>query len=393
MRTIRTLAALLLAAVPASAGGQQTGHGHEAIPHGAHDAGEIGGLRRAIPFEIGQRNVKSILIDGTDVWIGSSGGAIRYDTLRGSYLTYDNKSGLLSNGVFHVSKDGDDFWIGTYGGGLSVFEPSAERWSNYNIPNGMGDAFVYDMLRTADGDIWIATWSGANRIRDGRLDDIGQWDLYTVENTGGGLPNDWVYGLAEGKNGEVWLATEGGLARFVGGEWTNWTHAEGLGAPLEAVEGDTSFGRDPGQYSSHHARQKEEQGLGEVKVAYNPNYIVALAVDDDGSVWTGTWGAGLSRFDGERWETFTMADGLPGNHVFSLHVDDTGRLWIGTNQGLAIREDGELRSYGSESGLNVQSIFAIETSGDTAWIGGYGGVTWFPYGLEADESAKGGESQ
>ena len=76
-----------------------------------------------------------------------------------------------------------------------------------------------------------------------------------IENTGGGLPNDWVYGLAAGKNGEIWMATEGGLARFKDETWTNWTHADGLGAPLELVEEDISLTSDPGETSSHHARQ------------------------------------------------------------------------------------------------------------------------------------------
>ncbi|MFQ5565477.1 MAG: two-component regulator propeller domain-containing protein [Paracoccaceae bacterium] len=361
-------------------GAQGAAAGHDA-PAGAGGDTGIGGLRRAIPFEIGQRNVKSILIDGNEVWIGSSGGAIRYDTRRGSYLTYNTRSGLLSNGVFHVSKSGGNIWVGTYGGGLSVFDPEAGTWKNYNIPNGMGDAFVYDALETESGDVWIATWSGANRIRGGAMDDISKWDLFTVANTGGGLPNDWVYGLAAGKNGEIWLATEGGLARFKDDAWTHWTHADGLGAALELVEDDITLTSDPGQASSHHARQKEEQGLGDVDVAYNPNYIVAMSVAPNGDVWAGTWGAGLSRFDGETWQTFTVTDGLPSNHIFALHTDEAGRLWIGTNRGLAIRDGGKFARYGHESGLSVQSIFAIATSGDTAWVGGFGGVTWFPFGL------------
>ncbi|HSF95099.1 MAG TPA: two-component regulator propeller domain-containing protein [Thermohalobaculum sp.] len=361
---------------------QHGGSAHTAIPAESGGESAVGGLKRAIAFEIGQRNVKSILIDGRDVWIGSSGGAIRYDTHRGTYLTYDNKSGLLSNGVFHISKVNGEIWAGTYGGGLSVLNPESGKWRNYNIPNGMGDAFVYDALETADGDVWIATWSGANRILGGAMDDFEKWELYTVENTGGGLPNDWVYGLAAGKNGEVWLATEGGLARFVDGKWTNWTHAAGLGAPLEQVEADIAFANDPAEVSSHHARQKQEQGLGDVKVAYNPNYIVSLAVADDGSVWAGTWGAGLSRFDGENWQTFTVADGLPSNHVYALHNDGDGRLWIGTSAGLALLGDAGFQVYGHETGLNIQSIFSIETSGKTVWAGGFGGVTWFPNGVE-----------
>jgi hypothetical protein len=70
-------------------------------------------------------------------------------------------------------------------------------------------------------------------------------------------------------------------------------------------------------------------------VAYNPNYIVSMAVDAQGVVWAGTWGGGLSRFDGKTWTHYTVAEGLPGNHVFMLHIDPKGQLWIGTNDGLA----------------------------------------------------------
>ena len=367
----RLILALLLLA-PAMAAAQD----HAATP------GSVGKLRDHIPFQVGQRNIKDVLIDGRYTWIGSSGGVIKYDTHRGSYEVFDNKSGLLSNGVFHLSKPDGRIWVGTYGGGLSILDPATGAWTNYNIPNGMGDAFVYDTLVMPNGDVWIATWSGANRIRGGALDDFSKWDLYTVENTGGGLPNDWVYGLAAGKDGEVWMATEGGLARFVDDAWTNWTHEDGLGAPLEMVEADLTFGRDPGQVSSHHARQKVEQGLGDVTVAYNPNYVVALAVAPDGAVWVGTWGAGLNRFDGKEWTTWTVKDGLPGNHVFSLHADEQGRLWIGTNAGLARMADGQFEAYGMHDGITVQSVFAIDTAGDVAWVGGYGGLTWFPRGLK-----------
>ncbi len=178
------------------------------------------------------------------------------------------------------------------------------------MPNGLGDAFVYDVLETSDGDIWIATWSGANRILGGKMDEVESWELYTVDNTGGGLPNDWVYGLAEAPDGSIWFATEGGLARYEQGRWRNWDHEDGLGAPYELVEKSIQFRSDPATQSGHHALQKQDQELEHVNVAYNPNYVVGLAIDAGGEVWAGTWGGGLSRFDGETWRTFTIRDGL-----------------------------------------------------------------------------------
>lgn len=364
-------AAVQVAAAPAAA-----------APHPAPAApateGKVGAdaSQKFTHFRVGNKNVKRIFVDGDAVWVGTSGGAVRYDTAKDEYKLFDTKSGLLSNGVFFVGKLGEQVTVGTYGGGLSLLDPKSQQWTTYNVPEGLGDAFVYDVLKARNGDLWVATWSGVNRIKGGRLQDKAAWELHTVESTKGGLPNDWVYGLAEGKNGEIWLGTEGGLARFAEGRWDHWNHAHGLGAPYERVKDAIDFKNDPAKVSQHHAKQKQEMGLANIDVAYNPNYIVALAVDRDGVVWTGTWGGGLSRFDGKAWTHFTVAEGLPGNHVFMLHVDPQGRLWAGTNNGLArLKPGGGFEVMTTADGLFNNAVFSMATTRDgTMWIGSFGGV-------------------
>lgn len=327
-------------------------------------------------FRVGNKNVKRIFSDGDTVWVGTSGGVVRYDTRSDEYKLFDIQSGLLSNGVFFVGRLGDRIAVGTYGGGLSLLDPKTEKWETYNIPEGLGDAFVYDVLKARNGDVWIATWSGVNRVRGGDLKDRSKWELHTVESTKGGLPNDWVYGLGEGPDGTVWLATEGGLSRFQGGQWTAWNHAQGLGAPYDKVKDAIAFNNDPSKVSEHHAKQKQEMGLSNVSVAYNPNYIVSLAVDAQGIVWAGTWGGGLSRFDGKTWTVITVAEGLPGNHVFMLHIDPQGVLWIGTNNGLARgKAGGGFEVMTTNDGLFNNTVFSMATARDgTRWVGSFGGV-------------------
>ena len=329
-------------------------------------------------FRVGNRNVKGLYIDGTYTWIGTSGGVIRYDTSNDTYKVFDNRvDGILSNGIFHVSKLGNKIVVGTYGGGMSLFDPDTEKWKNYNIPQGVADQFVYELLKVSNGDVWIATWSGVNRIRGGNLDDESKWDMFTVESTHGGLPNRWVYGVEEGKDGEMWFATEEGLARFKNDTWKNWKHDDGLGAPYELVKDAIQFTNDPGKLSQHHAQLKSEQGLQNVDVAYNPNYIISLKVDKDGIVWCGTWGGGLARFDGNTWRNYTTADGLPANHIFMLYLDPQGQLWIGTSKGLARfnKDDDSFSVMTTSDGLFADNVFSMASAPDgTMWIGSFGGV-------------------
>ncbi len=327
-------------------------------------------------FRVGNRNVKSIFAEDQVIWVGTSGGVIRYEPASDDYRLFDVRNGLLANGVFHVSRWKENKMIvGTYGGGLAIYDETLDKFDIFNVPDGLADAFVYDVLVMPNGDMWIATWSGANLVRGGRLEDPRAWETHTVASTNGGLPNDWVYGLDLGKNGEVWFATEGGLSRYQDGVWQAWNHEDGQGAPYELVKDDNQFNTDPASVSSHHARQKIEMGLQDVNTAYNPNYIVALTVDREGIVWVGTWGGGLARFDGESFRNYTVKDGLPSNHVFMLHEDHNGELWIGTSNGMARFEQDGFRLMTTRDGLFSNTIFSMSTQpDDTLWIGSFGGV-------------------
>lgn len=361
------------AAAPAHPAGQQP----SAVDLLSSD-GQGGAQPNFAHFRVGNRNVKGMFANGNDVWVGTSGGVIRYDLTSGDYKLYDvqNKS-LISNGVFHISMLRGKIMVGTYGGGLSVYTPETDQWKNYNIPDGLADQFVYDIAEAPNGDYWIATWSGVNRVPGGNLDNPEGWETFTLENTKGGLPNDWVYGVEVGKNGEMWFATEGGLARYKDGKWINWKHEQGLGAPYEKVKDDIEFANDPAKTSKHHATQKQEQGLGDVKVGFNPNYIVSMVVDEEGNVWCGTWGGGLSRFDGKEWKTYTVKEGLPGNHIFMLRKESGKSMWIGTNKGLA-RPDPDGQGFTvmtTANGLFADNVFSLAEANDgSLWVGSFGGV-------------------
>lgn len=375
----RSNAGALVAAAPAPAAAAASASA--GVPPGHPPAPQREGKLAPDPtqkfthFRVGNKNVKRLFVDGDTVWVGTSGGAVRYDTKTDEYKLFDTKSGLLSNGVFYVGKLDDRVVVGTYGGGLSLLDAKTGGWETYNIPEGLGDAFVYDVLKAKNGDVWIATWSGVNRVKGGRLKDRSAWELHTVESTKGGLPNDWVYGLAEGKDGEIWLGTEGGLAHFKEGRWQNWNHAKGLGAPYEKVKEHIQYKSDPSKVSEHHAAQKKEMGLENIDVAYNPNYIVSMTVDAQGIVWAGTWGGGLSRFDGKSWTHYTVSEGLPGNHVFMLHIDPKGTMWIGTNNGLAKMTGSGFEVLTTQDGLFGNTVFSMTTARDgTLWVGSFGGV-------------------
>jgi ligand-binding sensor domain-containing protein len=107
-----------------------------------------------------------------------------------------------------------------------------------------------------------------------------------------GLPEDDVRALALA-DGDLWVGTgNAGVARFDGRTWTTIRTSDGLADDRVTV------------------------------IGYQPTHWV---------IWIGTQ-AGLSRYDtyGQWQETFTAADGLPGDHVTALTFGDEGTVWVST---------------------------------------------------------------
>lgn len=326
-------------------------------------------------FETGA-NVKSLAFEGPILWMGLSNGIIRYDTRTDDhYQIFTNRStggGLLSNGIYKIFVDRSGVkWVGTYGGGLSRFDGKRWKtftpfgggstdygigWIRYSPSEGLGDLWVYDMLEDREGTLWIATWKGVSRLSGDRF------FTYTVDD---GLIDPWVYALVQDRQGAFWFGTEGGVSRFDGENWVSFTHADGLGAPVETpVEGGP-------QASRHHQRS------GKSYQKANPNFVLSLVVDRENVAWIGTWGAGLSRFDGKRWKTYTRgADSIGGNFVHALALDPQGRLFAATDGGISVYEGGRWSTFTTRDGLIDNNVFSIAFDADgNCWLGTWTGLS------------------
>lgn len=325
-------------------------------------------------FSLNARNVKALKSQGNMLWIGTSMGVIKYNkSSKDDYIIYDNQNGLLSNGIFNITiGPNSKTWIGTYGGGLSLMEEN--KWVNINTPLGLNDAFVYDQEFTKDS-IWIATWSGANRVR-GDPFSRKSWESFTVKNTNGGLINNWVYAIEIDKDNNIWFGTEAGLSFFDGEKWLNWNHKKGLGAPYSLMKKDNHQSTNTFK-GTHHSQQNYDIPNNK-STNYRPDYIVSMLLDQTNRLWIGTWGGGLSLFDTQKktFRNFTVKDGLPGNYILSIYEGPRGNLWIGSDQGLSRFDGSNFINYSKINGLISDYIFSIESDSDNfLWIGGHYGIT------------------
>jgi serine phosphatase RsbU (regulator of sigma subunit)/streptogramin lyase len=97
--------------------------------------------------------------------------------------------------------------------------------------------------------------------------------------------------------------------------------------------------------------------------------------DKTGNLWFGTYGGGVSRYDGKSFVNFTTAQGLANNNVWSITEDKTGNLWFGTDGGGVSRYDGKsFVNFTTAQGLANNTVWSItEDKTGNLWFGTYGG--------------------
>ncbi|MGD8591648.1 MAG: two-component regulator propeller domain-containing protein [Gammaproteobacteria bacterium] len=325
----------------------------------------IAGYKVQETFNVGDNvYVRSMAVDGNSntLWIGTSVGVLEVDLATRNMLnTYTRDQGLANEYVFGIFVDSQGTkWFGTNGGGISKLHDG--QWQTYFPMHGLADYWVYSFAEQSNGNLWIGTWAGLSVLNP----QTQQFTTYLDE-----LVNEWVYGLDVDSKDQVWIGTEGGINRFDGQTWQTWTHKEGLGAPNTQnlpISDNTGLGT-----RSRHDLSVMEQGL----MTYNPNYVFTLIVAQDDSIWAGTWGGGVSHFDGTKWTNYTTDDGLSGNIVYSVAQDKRGHFWFGTNGGLTYYDGASWYTFSKDDGLLDNNIYAIAiTDKNEIWVGSKSGVVY-----------------
>jgi ligand-binding sensor domain-containing protein/signal transduction histidine kinase len=162
-----------------------------------------------------------------------------------------------------------------------------------------------------------------------------------------GLFQPTIYSILQTRDGFLWLGTQDSLIRFDG---------------VQFREFDASGG------------------------AFHDALIRTLSEDRSGSLWVGSVGSGLGKFDANGAFThYGTANGLPSDSVFCIDTSEADGMWVCTNQGLVRYMNGQFRNYNTANGLPSNQVRATCVAGNTRWVAGldYGLSMWTGTRFEA----------
>ena len=229
-----------------------------------------------------------------------------------------------------------------------------------------------DLTESPDGQLWIATDAGAQHFDGVRwipvASPVGP-DLrrVLVDRTGapwavsfnrgvtrfdgvswglpGGisaLPDSQGRAILEDRQGDVWIGFVNGLAWFrrAAAQWT-WFDTFNSGLVRNNVEQILEDGEGALWFASGQAgglsildptrtswRREEVRPGGLAR-----DSVMSLGLEDDGSVWCGSFGGASRRRPDGTWRHFTRAQGLPSDSIVAIAGDRRGGVWFGADNG------------------------------------------------------------
>jgi len=257
------------------------------------------------------------------VWVGTDDGLIHIEDKQIALQVTENE-GLQKNGIHLLFEDQMGYiWVTDIDGRLSrVKDGQAEVM--LDPVAGYFETVLVDTM----GTIWLGSSNGLIRYRPGESPQH-----FTTDQ---GLTDNNVLSLFEDREGNIWIGTVNGVNKITKTPLMQSFSGPKVYAQLVDHTGTIWLGSAMGLY------QLANDQLSKVYTVENglaSDNIKALVEDDQNRLWVGTT-AGLTVIDqGTVKQTYTSEDGLPADTVWSLLYDSQGRIWIGTDRGIALLEN------------------------------------------------------
>lgn len=302
-----------------------------------------------------------------NLWVATEDGGLNYfdPELKHAkvFLPETGKNSLSYHNLRSLLLDGDDLWIGTFSKGLDRLNLKTGKFKNYH--NVAGDTFslsdnsVYALFKHSKGDIYIGTVWGLNRyvpakdcfVRIPEIDPAAQ-----------------IQAILEDKRGNIWLATYyRGIYCYLSAQkrWVHYsTKTGGLSFDMTITlcqdgEGRIWVGTSGAGLYLYDAKDNVFQPYtkcGELK----STTIYSIVEDGAGNLWMGS-DKGIFCLDPQqprKLKIYTKEDGFQGDQYYFNSVWKTrdGKFYFGGISGFSAFYPSEIRINPHRPNVQITSF-------------------------------------
>ena len=304
-----------------------------------------------------------------NIWIGLWGGGLIFCD-PASIRRYTQADGLPDHEVRCLGEDHEGrMWIGTMDGmacmeggqvrpvktgeiiSVLVVDGEGQVWSD----GGAGKVYKWEgqtpqailvaeasqpeeiagLCEDGQGRIWVGTFEGRfGWIEENRFTLLDEWFVNELR------------ALLQDQNGVFWIGFYGSIPAL-------YCYEDGQLRPADMAEAESIayvnvlwehqntlwIGTAKGLFTLDLASRQVHHFTAE-QFGLSANGILTLTTDAQGSIWMGTSGGGVLRYDGQTFQSIRLGPAALGNIVEAILCDRRGRLWFGTRAGLVAYQPG-----------------------------------------------------
>ncbi len=280
--------------------------------------------------------ITSLMKDGEDMWIGTTGGLIKMNILTGDKILYNKATEHYpGNYVTSIKKTPEGvIWIGTKDGGIGKFE--GENWESINTDNSILPVDYINCLEYGfDQKIWASAWGG------GLIKVNSSYSLIVYNTSNSILPSNYINSFIINERGENFLIGVLNYDYF----WFDGVRGASLhNGPYNfnicsfLIDQECFELANEGYYSQYNLDNSNDHLF---LTLPDPVYINCISADSANVKWLGTRGKGIYVLQPDTsWLVLDTANsGLPGNDVRAIEAEQAEE-WIGTLDGGLAKYDG-----------------------------------------------------
>ena len=344
--------------------------------------------------------VRSVFEDHTGtLWVGTDNGLFRLDGKR--LRRVDGRGTVPVMAVHSITEDrAGGLWVG--GSQLVRLAPDGTE-KVYTLPGDYSKSRVKRILQTADGEVWVGTVGGLEKLMGDRFEAVpairrtvrtllqtkdgtlwigtigdGLWTLrngaLTHVKNPGLLPSDTVLTMLQDTDEQIWIGTQAGMVRLSRTPVSVVPLPHGGDPDFETISGDARGNIWVAAQQLFTIKDGEAQKA--TLPGLPPLSIRNVFRERDGALWIGTDGSGAYRTDARGVRHLSAPGELTNNFIRAFLQAKDGAVWIATDEGVSRWSGGDAQKYTEGNGLVYFSTRSLLEDRDGGiWIGTDRGVS------------------
>lgn len=309
-------------------------------------------------------------------WYGThNGGLYKYDVDSGKMRVFDVRDGLSRNMISYITEDyRGNIWVGTFGGGITVFE--GEKIKVYDQSNGLEATSIHCIVEDKEKNMIIADHYSGISIYKG--------DHFLTWSDEKFLPDKNVFAVEQDEIGRYWIGTNSGISLYspAAGNGNKVQSLKAAGSKIRFIESDRAgtiwIGTDGSGLSRYDINNQRFTYDTRINSYLHVNAIItALALDNDNRLWIGNMDR-LVMYDSNKDEIsyFSQENGLVGTSVTALFCDKDNNIWIGSENKSGLTKYDPIKGEFIKISIGEEYIpkAITQTADGNIWIGTTSGL-------------------